>query len=337
MFIRPFISSVLIVTSSFILAFGQDAPEVKKEKEKKIVKSFAFSFDGDGGYLGVQTQEVSRENFAKFGLREVRGVAVEKVMENSPASVAGIQSNDVIVRFNGDEVTSTRKLTRLISEVAPDHKVSLTVLRNGHEKDMNATLGKRPMPRFENGNFSGEMPGMIEKELEIELPDMKDMPKGEGMRIFTIPPGGEGKSFTWKSGESRQIGILIHPLTKQMSENGVDSGVRISNIREGSPAFKAGLKVGDIIVEVDGKTINTHMDMVRALNEKKEGDVQLTIVRDRNRQTISVTPEASKNGGFIFQTDDDDEGMMPPQMPAKIRITKPIGPAAPMVAPGRAI
>lgn len=324
--------SVLIVTSSFILAFGQDAPEAKKDKDK-IVKRFAFSFDGDGGYLGVQTQEVNKENFGKFGLRDVRGVAVEKVMENSPAATAGIQNNDVIVRFNGEDITSTRKLSRLISEVAPDHQVSLTVLRNGNQKDLKATLGKRQTQRFENGLFSGEMPGMIEKELEIELPDLKDLPRGDGARIFTVPPGGDAKSFTWKSGERRQIGISVYPVTKQLGERfGVDGGVMINDVRENSPAAKAGLKAGDIIVAADGKVVKGSHDLMRALSDKKEGDVQLTIIRDRNRQTISVTPELSKDGGFIFQTDDDAEGIMP-EMPGKIKITAPAMPVAPVIAP----
>jgi len=73
MYIRS-ILSVLIVTSSFILAFGQDAPEAKKEKEKAAAtRAFAWSFNGDGGYLGVQTKEVNKDNFVTFGLREVRG------------------------------------------------------------------------------------------------------------------------------------------------------------------------------------------------------------------------------------------------------------------------
>src|SRR5437867_7651436 len=142
MFSKWFIS-VLIVTSSFILAFGQ-TPETKKEKDKAAT-TFAWSFDGDGGYLGVQTQEVTKENFAKFGLRDVRGIAVEKVLENSPAAAAGIQNGDVIVRFNGEEVTSSRKLTRLVSEVDPDHQVSLTVSRGGREQDIGVTVGKRPV------------------------------------------------------------------------------------------------------------------------------------------------------------------------------------------------
>ncbi|MFN0278827.1 MAG: PDZ domain-containing protein [Pyrinomonadaceae bacterium] len=331
MFTRSFIS-VLIVTSSFILAIGQDAPEAKKEKEKKIAKSFAFSFDGDGGYLGVQTQEVNKENFSKFGLRNVRGVAVEKVMENSPAAAAGIQNNDVIVRLNGEEVTSTRKLSRLISEVAPDHQVSLTILRNGNEKDIKATLGKRQSPKFENGNFSFNLPDVMEKDLMV-LPELRNLPRGEGMRMFKVPPGGEGKSFAWKSGEGRQIGISVYPVTKQLGERfGVDGGVMINNVREDSPAAKAGLKAGDIIVEAEGKAIKNTLDLMRALSDKKEGDVQLTFLRDRNRQTISVTPEMSKDGGFFFQTDDDEEGMLP-AMPGKIHLTTPAVPVAPVIAP----
>ena len=334
MFIRSLIS-VLIVTSSFILAFGQTTPEAKKEKQK-TARAFAWSFDGDGGYLGVQTQEVNKDNFATFELREVRGVAVEKVMENSPAAAAGIQNNDVIVRFNGEEITSARKLTRLVSEVAPDHQVSLTVLRNGHEKDINATLGKRPMPQFENGNFSVAVPEIdklkLEKELR-EMPELKELQKGDFPKVFTMPPGGEGKNFMWKAGERRQIGVSVCPVTKQLGSSlGVENGVLINDVREDSPAAKAGLKAGDIIVEADGKTIKNNLDLMRALSDKKEGDVQLTIVRDRNRQTISVTPEASKDGGFFFQTDGDDDGVIAPH-PGQLRLVTPAMPAAPVTAP----
>jgi serine protease Do len=341
MFIRSFIS-VLIVTSSFILAFGQDAPEAKKDKEReRTPRAFAWSFNGDGGYLGVRTQEVNGENFATFGLKDVRGVAVERVMENSPAAAAGIQENDVIVRMNGEDITSTRKLTRLISEIAPDHQVSLTVLRNGHEKDIKATLGKRQEPQFENGDFNLRIPEVDQMKLEKDLrdlPELKELKKlkelkglkdGDGPMVFTVPDG-EGKNFTWKMGERRQIGIAVYPLTKQLSENmGVDGGVMISSVRENSPAAKAGLKAGDIITEAGGKAVKTHMDLMRALNDKKDGGIQLTIVRDKNRQTISVTPEASKESGFVFDTDGDDDGVMvaPPA------VELPPVPAIPMVAP----
>lgn len=346
MHIRSFIS-LLIVTSSFVLAFGQDAaPEARKDKEKTMSpRAFAWSFNGDGGYLGIRTQEVSKDNFATFGLKEVRGVAVEKVMEDSPAAAAGIQDKDVIVRVNGEEITSARKLTRLIAEIAPDHQVSLTVLRNGREKDIKATLGKRESSQFENGNFSVAIPEIdklkLEKELK-ELPELKELKKlkelkelqkGDGPMIFGMP-NGDGRNFTWKAGERRQIGISVYPLTKQLSENmGVESGVMINNVREDSPAAKAGLKAGDIIVEAGGKAVKNNFDLMRVINDKKEGDIQLTIIRDKNRQSISVTPEESKEGGFVFQTDGDDDGVVTAPEPSEFHFTMPALPATPMVAP----
>ncbi len=56
--------SIIIVTSSFTIVIGQ-TPDAKQEKEK-AAQTFAFSFDGGGSYLGVQTQEVNKDNFAKY-------------------------------------------------------------------------------------------------------------------------------------------------------------------------------------------------------------------------------------------------------------------------------
>lgn len=340
MFNRSLVS-ILIVTSSFILAIGQ-TPEAKKDAEK-AAEAFAFSFDGGGSYLGVQTSEVNKDNFARYGLKDVRGVAIEKVMENSPAATAGLQAGDVIVRFNGEEVTGGRKLTRLVGEVDPDHQARITVVRSGREQEITATIGKRTMPGFENGSFKMAFPdgmGKLELEKLKALPRLKDLPEMQGdvPQVFGVP-GGEGKSFTWRSGEGRQIGIGVTPMSKQLGENfGVDAGVLIHTVNDGSPAFKAGLKAGDVIVEIDGKTVKSQFDLIRGINEKKEGDVTLTIVRDRNRQTISVTPEKGKGSGFVFQTDDDNDGVFaplpPPSLPGEMKIAPPPMPAMPVIAPG---
>ena len=327
-----YVSSVLIVTSGFTLAFGQ-TPEAKKEKAPQ---AFAFAFDGGGGYLGVQTVEVNKDNFSKFGLRDVRGVAVEKVMENSPAGAAGIKDGDVILRFNGEEITSARKLTRLVGEVDPDHQVKLTVSRNGSEQEITATIGKRPTPTFGEGNFKFEMPAPMGKfempelkglEKLKDLPMLKDFPK-DGPGVWTSPDG-NSKVFTWRSGEGRIIGVGVTPLTDQLAKHfNVEDGLLINEVRENSAAARAGLKAGDIIVEANGKAVKNDLDLVREVNSKKEGDVQLTIVRDRKRQTISVTPEASKDGGFFFRNDNEDGArLMAPPAP---RIAMP---ASPMVSP----
>lgn len=325
---------MLLGTSSCVVMYGQKATEPKKGTERaSSARAFAFSFGDDGGYLGVQTQEVTRENFGKFGLRDVRGVAVEKVMDNSPAAVAGIQSGDVIVKFNDEEITSARKLTRLVGEVDPDHQVKITVARGGDERDITVTIGKRPMPKFENGNFEFRMaPGQVAPFPEMgQMPAMPALPQtGEMPRVFT--PGGEGNMFMF-GGNARQIGISVYAVTKQLGERfGVTGGVMISNVRENSPASRAGLRAGDIIVDVDGKAVTNNLDLMRSIGEKKEGDVQLTIVRDGNRQTISVTPEAGKDGGFLYEFKNED-GAISPAPGQLFRMARPATPPTPMVAP----
>jgi len=323
--IRRSLAFLLLIFVVGIVAKAQTpAPNAKGE-----AKTFSFFFDGDGGYLGVQTEEVTRENFSKYGLREVRGVAIEKVMEGSPAEKAGLQNGDEIVRFNDEEVTSVRKLTRLLSETSADHQAKITVLRGGTERELTATLGKRPMPKFEDGAFalpqlqrtpfppSGEFP-------RGEFPKVDDMP-----RVEVFPPGTPDQPFMWRSGSGRRIGVGVTTLTKQLSEYfGVDGGVMINEVRSDSPAVKAGLKAGDIIIEADGKAVKSEVDLIRAIGEKKEGDVSLTIVRDKNRQTIRVTPEEVKNGFNTFFEFPATPGAAP--APGQFKLATPMTPMTPM-------
>lgn len=279
--------------------FAQTTPTPPKAptERQQIERALEIYTGGGGSYLGVQTQEVTKENFSKFGLRDVRGVAIEKVMENSPAAQAGLQNGDVVVRFNGEEVTGSRKLTRLISEVAPDHQAKITVLRNGNERDVTATLGKRPGVSFSEGGFNGTLVPSMRVPLG-EMPRIAPFPNGGAMTI--TPNGNNGNFYFFNS--NRQIGVSVSSLSKQLGDYfGVaeGKGVLVNNVIENSPAAKSGLRAGDVIVEVDGKAIDQNFDLSRAINEKKEGDVTLTIIRNKNRQTVRVTPEKGKDGGAV--------------------------------------
>jgi len=288
--------SLALVLVGFVVVIGCEAQTPGARGE---TRAFSMFFDGDGGYLGIQTEEITKDNFAKFGLREVRGVAIEKVVEGSPAEKAGLQNGDVIVRFNDEEITSVRKLTRLIGEVSPDHQFKLTVSRGGSERDIVATVGKRPMPKFDEGSFSMTVPRMpFPPGSDFPpVPRMERLPRVQGM----LPPGTPGEPLFYQMDSGRRIGIGGSTLTKQLSEHfGVSGGVMINEVRQDSPAAKAGLKAGDIIVEIDSKDVKSEGDLVRAIGEKKDGDVSLTIIRDRNRQTVRVTPEEAKDGFGVF-------------------------------------
>lgn len=243
-------------------------------------EAFTLFIDG-GGFLGVFVEEISKENMSRYSLREPRGVAITEVVKDSPAEKAGLKKDDVIVRFDDEAVTSVRKLNRLVSEVAPDHAVKLAISRSGTEQEVAVTIGKR------SSNVNT-------------------------LRALTRPPGSSGEDFRWEfpepgrdnlvfaMGNGRRIGIGTTQLTKQLADYfGVagGKGVLVTSVSEDSPAAKAGIKAGDVITAVDGEKIEAAGDLTRAINSKKEGDVQLTVIRDKSPRTIKVTPKEGSGLG----------------------------------------
>ncbi|MGD9560672.1 MAG: PDZ domain-containing protein [Pyrinomonadaceae bacterium] len=307
-------------------AVNSQTPEPKAEKERGAVRSFAWTMNGSGGYLGVRTEEISKDNFGTYALAEVKGVGIESVVADSPAQAAGLQKGDVIVRLNGEEVTSARKLSRLVGEIAPDHQARLIVLRGGSEREITVTVGKNPGLKSANGAFqwSGPLEDFDIPGLE-DLPNLRSLPRIESI---PLPPGAPNAPMAWSFGSSRQIGVGISMLTKQLADHfGVAGGALINNVRADSPAAKAGLKAGDIIVEADGKMIDGSFDLVRAIREKKDGSIALTFVRDGNRQTVNVTPEEVK-GGF-----DNLIELSTPDAPGMFRMVRPAIPGRAVPAP----
>jgi membrane-associated protease RseP (regulator of RpoE activity) len=104
----------------------------------------------------------------------------------------------------------------------------------------------------------------------------------------------------FKGTSIHQIGVGVTPMTEQLANYfGVEGGVLINTVRSNSPASKAGLNAGDVIVEIDGVSIKGAFGVVRAINDKKDSDVVLTIVRDRKSKVITVTPEKSSLGSIV--------------------------------------
>lgn len=282
MFNKLFALTVL-TAATCVASNAQNAPLPPNERR---VQRMAFGIPSESSYLGVQTENISKENFSKYGLSNVRGVGIDSIVKDSPAAKAGLQKGDVIVKFEGEDVSSVNKLTRLIAETAPDHTAKITILRDGGEREITVTLGKREMSAFQGGNFTFE--------------NMVPMTALRGMRTVPMPPLGNGDSnnaFIWRGGANRQIGVGVTSLTRQLGDYfGIaeGKGLLINNVRENSPAAKAGLKAGDVIVEIDGKPAGTMTDLIRGVNEKNEGSVAVTFIRDRNRQTVNITPETVK-------------------------------------------
>ena len=269
----------LILTVAPALA-QQPAPAPPALPEE-FGNTFSFFVDG-GGFLGVHGEDITNENMGRYRLNQARGVGITQVVQGSPAEKAGLRKDDVILRLDGENVTSVRKLNRLVSEIAPDHSVRITISRNGAEQELTATIGKR-----NNSSTARDLLGQEPRVWKWEGPlvNRNDLLENNG-------------DFSFMLSNSRRIGVSTMQLTKQLADyfgiaNG--RGVLVTAVTDDGPAAKAGVKAGDVITAIDGEEIDSPGDISRVINRKKEGEVSLTVIRNKSQQTIRVTPGA---GGF---------------------------------------
>jgi membrane-associated protease RseP (regulator of RpoE activity) len=295
----------LLLTSSAVLA-QQVAPAPLGTPGMPAVPGEpfgAFSLFVEGGsFLGVYAEDLSKENISRYGMREARGVGITQVVKDSPAEKAGLKKDDVILRFEGDSVTSVRKLNRLVSEVAPDQSIKLGISRGGSEQEVSVTIGKRNQSLNAFNRLEG-LEGLQKLEGLKGLGNLKDfkIPEGNVWKWEGQGPGND--NFVYAFGNNRRLGVTTVQLTKQLADYfGIadGKGVLVSSVSDNSAAAKAGIKAGDIITTVDGDMIEGPGDLSRAINKNKEGDVTVVVIRDKKQRSIKVTPE--KNQTQVIRT-----------------------------------
>lgn len=108
----------------------------------KVAEQLKSSGKVSRGQLGVHIQEVTQELAQSFGLDRPRGALVVRVEPNGPASRAGIQIGDIILRLNGQIVDSSRDLPRMVGDQPPGTRIKLGVWRKGNEQNVEATLAE---------------------------------------------------------------------------------------------------------------------------------------------------------------------------------------------------
>lgn len=93
------------------------------------------------GWLGVMIQEITPELAKAFGLKNMEGVLISDIVDDSPAQQAGLKRGDVVLRFDGKEVESARTLSRVVASMSPGTQVMVDILRNGSRKSLKMTIG----------------------------------------------------------------------------------------------------------------------------------------------------------------------------------------------------
>jgi predicted metalloprotease with PDZ domain len=279
---RKFAMGLLLSGLMLLVGAGnclsQEAPEPPEPPESPEaaiggLESQLFTPDG-AAWLGVTLKDVTADKARDLKLPGEYGALVESVDADSPAAKAGLQKGDVIVEFAGERVRSEAQLRRLIRETPAGRTVSLQVIRDGHDRAFSAKLQSR------TGHFN----------FNVQVPEIHITPPNT--QLFDYP----GFNFLF-DGRRPNLGISGDELTTQLATYfGVKQGkgVLVREVVVGSAAEKAGLKAGDVIVAVDGKSVATVAELRQALEiepSKEEHKVNLTVVRDRHEQTVPVELE----------------------------------------------
>ena len=292
----------LFLSSGIAVAQQTSPPAPTEPPDDVIDQNFSLFIDG-GGFLGVYAENISRENMSRYRVNQVRGVGITQVVKDSPAEKAGLRKDDVILRLDGENVSSVRKLNRLVSELSPDQSVKVAISRGGSEQEVTATIGKRNNTNMANNFFNGQP-----RVFKWEGPELKGFKWETPLNRGSFPNfDNDGLSFYLSN--SRRIGVSTMSLTKQLADYfGIadGKGALVTSVTDDGPASKAGIRAGDVITAVDGEAVDSPGDISRAINRKKEGDVTLTIVRNKSQQTIHVTPR--EGGGFSGTTGNPQVG-----------------------------
>jgi serine protease Do len=201
------------------------------------------------GWLGVSIQEVTPALAKQFGLADAKGALISDVLSGTPAERAGLKRGDVIVKVDGKTVDGPGHLRNTVAETVVGEKMNLSVIRDGHEKEVTVTIGEQP----------------------------KDM----AQRGAAEEGGGQGSAAL----DGVEVRNITPQIRQELNLSEDASGVVVSSVDSGSTAGEAGLQRGDVIMEVDRKPVHNTREYEQALSHHKGKEGLLLLV---NRQGTTI-------------------------------------------------
>ena len=217
----------------------------------------------DHGYLGISMNDVTPENARFFNLNDASGAIVAEVTPNSPAAKAGLKQGDVITGLNGQAISNGSALQVQVSEDAPGTKIALGVLRDGKPVTVDITVGQYHANNAEVATNDGDDQG---------------------------------------APQSGKLGLAVGDLTSdarqqlQLPES-VHGGAVVQQVRPDSPAADAGLRPGDVILEVNRHATGSADQFVSAVHGTTSGkDLLLLVWSKGNASYRTISPDNGQNG-----------------------------------------
>jgi serine protease Do len=183
------------------------------------------------GWLGIVIQDVTDELASSFGVRESEGVLVSDVMRGGPGDAAGLRPGDVIVELGGTKIREVPDLQRRVASVAPGQMVTVGVVRDRAPQRLDVRVGEMPTE------------DAMAAEAEVEAG-----PEGFGLQIEPLAPD-----------TAERLGLSF------------SEGLLVTDVASGGPADRAGLRRGDVILEIDRKPVHDAPGLQKALGEVPVG------------------------------------------------------------------
>lgn len=205
------------------------------------------------GRIGVQIDQVSKEVAESLGLAKNQGALVRGVESGAPADKAGIEAGDIIIKFDGKTIDKASDLPRIVGNVKPGTKATVTVFRRGATKDLTVTI------------------------TEVEA----DKPARKASAPQDKPP---------VAGPAKVLGLAVSEVTDaQKKELKIRGGVKIDAV-EGA-ATRAGLREGDVIVSIANTEVDNVKAFEAALAKlDKAKSVTLLVRRGEMAQFVIIKP-----------------------------------------------
>jgi serine protease Do len=221
---------------------------------KSVVQQLKDKGTVSRGWIGVQIQPVTPEIADSLGLKKTEGALVAEPQAGGPAAKAGVESGDVIVQVNGKPVKDARELARTIGGLAPGESVKLGVIHKGQDKTLTMKLGELPGPD------------------KLAKADRNQDDGDKGTRGSVKVPN---------------LGLTLAPASTVAGAG--KEGVVVTDVDPNSPSAERGLKEGDIILEVAGKTVLTPGEVREAI----------ATARSENKNSVLVRVKSGNSSRFV--------------------------------------
>lgn len=217
---------------------------------------------------------------------------VVSVDADSPAEHAGIARGDLLLAFNGKDVTEDAiPMTRLLQ---PDRKLIIRLERDGRPRDFQVVVGKAPRTFVMRMNDMAPAPPDAAPPAVL-APESPRRVRVPGVAVFERAPDAPSPAprvafFGYDSDRAPILGAMMNTMNAGLGQAfGVDKGVLVLDLSPGTPADAAGLQAGDVIVKAAGTPVTSVSQLRRTLERHgADATVELQIVRDKKTRTIKL-------------------------------------------------